>query len=69
MWRSVFDKLVWEYGRCRDRDSRRNRWTGEVQFWYEVFAESADEQGCRWMTFDRSWWPEFVSNKKRSAVV
>ena len=66
MWRSVFDRLTWDYGRCRDRDSRRNRWTGEVQFWHEVFAESGDELGCRWMAFDRIWWSGFVSNNKNA---
>jgi hypothetical protein len=44
----------WQYGRCREMDSRRHRLTGEVQFHRSLHGD--------WLTFDAFWWKEFKPN-------
>ena len=58
MWSAVLI-FPWQYGKCRDLDSRRNRITGEVQF--SRYSQFSDQH--MWLTFDRYWWPEFKPNK------
>ena len=53
-----FQQWPWQIGTCSDREARRNRVTGEVQFWHEKL-EGDGENSSRWMTFDKSHWDGF----------
>lgn len=60
--KNIKPKIEYEYGQCNNREARRHKVNGNVQFILWKAGEQGHKEDC-WINFDKSHWSEFKNKK------